>query len=96
MCKVKENINLKECYRCNSYEHRTNACTKSHICQNCAENHDTRKCPNLKEIKCINCLGKSNKMNQQLNADHKARSIDCPLHKIKIQIQQERTDYNAE
>ena len=65
-CRVSDRFHVKQCYRCQKFGHRNDACPlklkNSHICRFCAEGHESSKCElkntNSKtQYKCANCSG---------------------------------------
>jgi len=60
---------IRQCFKCQTYGHKAETCTRKAACGRCAEAHDTRKCtqPEGEKAKCIHC-----------GNDHPAWHHDCP------------------
>lgn len=60
---------IRQCYNCQGYGHRADACTKAPKCGKCAQEHETRKCNNSRNETpaCAQCGG-----------PHTAWHYDCP------------------
>ena len=57
---------IKQCFKCQAYGHKAEACTRTTTCRRCAEEHETRTCT-VEFIKCTHC-----------NGDHPAWHHSCP------------------
>jgi hypothetical protein len=64
---------VKLCYNCQEYGHKGDICKKKTTCGNCAQEHETRNCPNS-ELKCANCKDA-----------HRAGYHQCPRHQKEIE-----------
>ncbi|XP_052750082.1 uncharacterized protein LOC128200503 [Galleria mellonella] len=65
---------LIQCYKCMGYNHRAAECNEKIRCGHCAQEHDTRACPNRNLTpQCCNCK----KAKRDLEP-HPAYSQDCP------------------
>ncbi|XP_052752746.1 uncharacterized protein LOC113520145 [Galleria mellonella] len=65
---------LTQCYKCMGYNHRAAECNEQIRCGHCAQEHDTRVCPNRNLTpQCCNCK----KAKRDLEP-HPAYSQDCP------------------
>lgn len=91
-CKIKENLNIRTCYKCCGYGHKTNLCEKSKICPFCSGEHSFWECKQ-NTLKCNNCEIYNFKNNNNTCVKHKALSENCPLHQQKIKEAKERTNY---
>jgi hypothetical protein len=47
-----------QCFNCQGYGHTTGVCQRSVTCGHCAEEHNTKSCPQESIAKCANCGGK--------------------------------------
>ena len=74
-CPVYDRFFVKRCNRCQSFHHYHKECKKEEVCANCAEGHDTRKCNNTGNLKCINCS-----IGGFENINHCASSFQCPAY----------------
>ena len=59
---------LQQCYRGQKFGHKASSCHMKEKCLNCAQDHNTRSCPNNDQVppKCSNC-----------GEAHKANFADC-------------------
>ena len=62
---------IKQCFKCQAYGHKANACTRTARCGKCAQGHETRECRS-ETTQCANCKG-----------SHCAWSHECPSHERK-------------
>ena len=75
LCQIKIKVedykgrqSLQQCYRCQKFGHKASSCHMKEKCLNCAQEHNTRSCPNAEQVppKCSNC-----------GEAHKANYADC-------------------
>lgn len=45
---------IKQCFNCQRYDHKTNICKKKSKCDRCAKKHITREC-NSEKLQCMHC-----------------------------------------
>jgi len=57
---------IKQCFKCQAYGHKAEACTRTTTCGRCADEHETRTCT-AEFNKCTHCKG-----------DHPAWHHECP------------------
>jgi hypothetical protein len=50
-------LGVRQCFKCQAWGHTSIACGRRARCGNCAEEHNTRDCPQDKPRKCTNCKG---------------------------------------
>jgi len=62
---------IKQCFKCQAYEHKASACTKKARCGKCAQEHETRECQS-ETTSCANCKG-----------PHCAWFHECPMRQQK-------------
>lgn len=92
-CRYTDDIELVRCMRCQQYGHVVKYCTeKESCCAHCAENHDSKNCPNksLENFKHICATCKRYKK----PCDHATGSADCPSYKAKLQSLILNTQYD--
>lgn len=94
-CNVYEDLNLRRCYKCCGYGHKTTECKSMEvICPYCGGNHDISKCKKTRKH-CVNCNYVKTKYDATRTTDHESDSDDCPIYIKKIRIAQEKINYNA-
>lgn len=71
-CRLREHLEVPQCYGCGSFEHLMARCKNGRLCNNCGEDdHTISACNNA--AKCRNCsLG-------GLPAGHRVTSANCPF-----------------
>ena len=61
---------IKQCFKCQQFNHISTSCTNPIVCLRCGENHHHKTCPNEKrQAKYANCAG-----------EHSAASKSCPVY----------------
>jgi hypothetical protein len=67
---------IRQCYNCQGYGHRADACTKAPKCGKCTQEHETRKCNNSQDETpvCAQCGGL-----------HTAWHHECPKRRKEIE-----------
>lgn len=94
-CPLHENLSVLRCYKCYKFNHKGKDCkyVGDKRCSKCAGTHRHDECSsNL--TKCMNCLDSNEKYGTRYSVDHEVLDVNCPLHKIQLDRQKERTDYN--
>ena len=73
---VYERFYVKRCFGCQKYGHISSKCPTPElkVCAKCAGNHETTKCENNSEIKCVNC-----QRHGTGDTNHEASSSACPV-----------------
>jgi hypothetical protein len=83
-CRAYQHINVKRCFRCNEFNHIANFCKNNIACGNCAEAHDSKDCTG--EVrKCVNCMKAKELMKLDIDINHPAYSLQCPVYLKKIE-----------
>ena len=81
-CRIEERISITKCYKCQGYGHVALKCTNKTACGYCAEEHDSRSCPNKDNVdkhRCVLCV------NAKEEARHKPRDSKCTSYKRKLE-----------
>lgn len=61
---------IRQCYKCQQFNHISTNCKNPVVCLRCGENHHHKTCSKDKrEAKCVNCAG-----------EHSAASKNCPIY----------------
>lgn len=68
--RIQKYINIKRCYKCQSFGHYANNCKRKEVCGKCTGSHDTRLCT-ATTTKCANC-----------GEDHPSFSVLCKQYKL--------------
>ena len=90
ICKIFPYYDVIKCYKCSGYNHKQNVCKNEMACSRCSKKHKFNDCPKnedesyLNPEACINCLKMSEKMNLQLESNHKAWDKVCNVHIKKV------------
>lgn len=94
-CPVYEHVNIVRCFKCCEFGHIADKCVEKEItCPLCSENHDIKQCTS-RSHKCINCLRSIKKYNlENVNVNHTALSIQCPIMKKKFENRLRSVKYN--
>ena len=72
---------LKQCFNCQGYGHKTAVCNRKARCGRCSEEHQTRECKDPDTLKCALCDGK-----------HCAWAEECEKRKKEMAQLQEMRD----
>lgn len=92
-CRVFEHLDVIRCFRCHSYGHIVDKCPSDVIvCPKCSGNHEFKNCKSTK-ISCANCMRKNNELNLNLDVQHFAWSIKCPVTQKHVQRVQKYVRY---
>lgn len=79
-CNVFDYYNIIRCFKCNGFGHFSRECKNEESCGKCAGPHKTKDCDS-EEMKCINCLKSTEKLNIPLNYNHTAFDRECICYK---------------
>lgn len=93
-CKVFDGINIRRCFKCKGYNHKSIECKNEEACLKCHKNHRTSECKEQQEInECINCKLVNNKFKLGLDTNHKTFSKMCPVYQKKINERKQKIGY---
>lgn len=93
-CPVKDDFNLRRCWRCNGYGHSAKNCKRDVACGKCAGPNETRECKKTEEKACVSCLH-SNKFSKiKKRTDHMAMDHqECETYRQRWERQVATTNY---
>lgn len=89
-CAVYDKISVKRCYKCWGYNHMAKDCTKNICCPKCSGEHKLEEC-NSEILKCKNCIMTIENLGMEINPNHDARDVNCPVYLRRMN--QERTKF---
>lgn len=95
-CRVRDDFNLRRCWKCNAYGHAAKKCNRAAVCGVCAGPHETRDCSNPKEQACINCRisNKYCKTEKKKHTGHTESDIHrCEVYKTYWEKTVAKTNY---
>lgn len=89
-CQAFEFINVARCFRCQKYNHVAKYCDKNNRCGVCSEEHETAKCENNTIQVCANCSDAKKKYNVDIDVNHCAWDLECPVYKRNIESEKKK------
>lgn len=92
-CRVFECIDVRRCYKCCGYQHRSSQCKNRLSCLKCGGEHLMKDCSARNSV-CVNCKTAVEKLNVKLDIFHPAYSFTCPVYKRKVQIEKKKMKFN--
>lgn len=78
-CPVVESVYVLRCFKCGEFGHKAKECKKDETCSKCCENHKTSDCSS-NYFKCVNCLKTNSERKMNLDVEHPAYSVECPVY----------------
>lgn len=93
-CVVYEYLNVKICYKCNGYNHKSTVCTRQKTCRKCGGEHDLKEC-NEQLVNCINCITINKSLKFNFDVNHYAGSRECNVLQRKLSVERSKTKYNV-
>ena len=93
--KTYENINIKQCYKCCQFFHKSEECKNNVICPKCGQSHKENECNN-EQRQCVNCSSANTKYKMKHKIDHSSNDLSCPptyLH--HLEVLRSKIDYNT-
>lgn len=94
ICNVFEDIEVKRCYKCLGYNHKSNVCKNKQACNICSGEHKSDVCK-ANTTTCINCKTAKEKLKIDIDDKHRANSRDCVIYKRKVERERRRIDSSA-
>ncbi|KAK5643855.1 hypothetical protein RI129_007700 [Pyrocoelia pectoralis] len=93
-CRVYDAVNVRRCYKCSGYGHKSQECRNTLACPRCAEAHELKECKTeQKDVKCINCKWAVENLKINLDIGHEAWSKDCRVFKRKLEAERSKIDF---
>ncbi|GBN95815.1 hypothetical protein AVEN_229319-1 [Araneus ventricosus] len=81
---VKEHLNIKRCFKCQSYGHLQRECKrKNYYCAFCGFEHHTNSC-NSRAPCCANCWEENTRRRAGFRVDHPADATCCPVYQREV------------
>ncbi|GBO23143.1 hypothetical protein AVEN_19060-1 [Araneus ventricosus] len=81
---VKEHLNIKRCFKCQSYGHLQRECKrKNYYCAFCGFEHHTNSC-NSRFPCCANCWEENAKRRAGFRVDHPADATCCQVYQKEV------------
>ena len=88
-CPAYEHVDVIRCYRCSAFNHLASNCKSDMMyCCLCSGNHllvDCDKKESKTELKCINCCRANEQYDTNVDINHSAMSMQCPVLRKKIE-----------
>lgn len=83
-CMVYPFFKITRCFNCQGYNHISRFCDKKIVCGKCSGEHKLESCTS-EIVKCSNCVFAKDvlKLNMDLDTNHCAWSVHCPVFKRK-------------
>lgn len=79
ICSVYEHVDLIRCFKCYSFHHMADKCSKSAICSKCGENDHNTESWNKTSPRCINCVTANANFGFTLPTNHSIFDKMCPV-----------------
>ena len=97
-CKVRDRFDLKQCYKCQQFGHKSEHCKENHtVCKYCSASHATRNCPHKydrEKHRCINCSHSSIEQYKALCHTHHSSADSCPIIMMEKDNLRKKTEYS--
>lgn len=93
ICSVYDAFGVIRCFKCGEFGHKSMNCNNLERCSKCSNFHKTSDCDTA-ELKCINCSKINSERKMNLETDHAAFSLYCPVYKRLLQKRKDRFDFN--
>lgn len=88
-CRVVECVDIRRCFKCCGYNHKSSQCKNKLACLKCGGEHLMKDC-GAKNNVCVNCKKAVEKLNVRLDIFHPAYSTQCPVFKRKLESEKKR------
>jgi len=88
-CRVVECVDIRRCFKCCGYNHKSRQCKNRLACLKCGGEHLMKDCGARNNV-CVNCKVAVEKLNVRLDIFHPAYSTQCPVYKKKLENEKKR------
>lgn len=93
-CRVFEDINVRRCYKCLGFNHKSTNCNSNQVCAKCLGNHKREdECVRMDNEQCINCIRTNNRLSLKMDVCHNTFSRECPVFMRKLEMEKKRVGY---
>lgn len=79
LCHAYESTNIRRFLNCQEYNHISKYCKNQQKCGVCADDHQTKNC-DIQVPKCINCCYTKDRLKLELDGNHTAFDVNCPVY----------------
>lgn len=91
---VTESFNVTRCFKCSRFGHLANTCKSSkYICPICGSDHKLEDCNNKGNLNCVNCVNHNTRFKTNIETNHSARNVHCPIYIRQVEVLKSRTNY---
>ena len=98
-CPVYEQVNVVRCYRCSAFNHFASECKSERMyCCLCSGDHSLNDCgtkESKKDLKCINCCRANDEYGTDVDVNHSAMSMQCPVLCKKVEQRKRMIRYKS-
>lgn len=92
ICRVYEYIHVTRCFNCQQFNHTSKYCKSNEKCGVCSGDHKTDNCTS-EEIKCVNCIEAKQRMGIDVDENHKAWDMSCPVYVRKVETERKKLSF---
>lgn len=93
-CRVYDCINVKRCFKCLGFNHKSTECSLNQVCAKCLGSHKKEDiCQEVNKVMCINCIRVNKKLSLNIDTEHYTFSRECPVYIRKLQIEKQKIKY---
>lgn len=93
-CHISEHLGISRCFKCYSYDHRSDKCEGEIECLKCGGNHVARTCKS-KEVMCNNCSQANESLQLNLDVRHSILSEECPVYQRRLNLKRRAITYES-
>lgn len=92
-CQVSEHLDVKRCYKCCGFFHKSTECKLNQKCSNCSGPHKHSECKSKKKC-CPNCKHINEKFKLKQDTNHHAWDKNCPVFLRKLSSVKNKIECN--